>query len=353
MDVNILQGERGTPGRENQHKFPERRAAPLLHPFSARVAGMRSGIPADFFVLEQWAGRQVIQRGLVGALDLRALGSGAVRRHEAVEEDRVERVRQRMCATEGCDEPVLLLARAWAGAGPGPDPVCGAAVGVTPRTGGGEQRLFRAGAVPRVDGPLLVADGHHRLEAALRLQREHSGRSGPWDRLPALVVDAARHPPALTAINRVIPGIGVRQAVRAVAGLARVVRCDASARPEPREPLLCGSGEVWRITGFDPDVVRGALSGSPRAWARLDTALADRVVIPAIRSAGGARAEEVRCVHRPPQPQARGGVGIVLAPPTTARIWWHASAGVPMPRKTSSFGPKPVPGQITYPYAVP
>src|SRR6202012_1840027 len=55
----------------------------------------------------------------------------------------------------------------------------------------------------------LIADGHHRYAAYLKLQDEahRAGRGdGPWDYGLAFLVDAAAYPPRIGAIHRVLPG---------------------------------------------------------------------------------------------------------------------------------------------------
>ena len=67
----------------------------------------------------------------------------------------------------------------------------------------------------------LIADGHHRYAAYLRLQeRRHSTGegSGPWDYGLALLVDSSSYPPHIGSIHRVVPGLEVQQAAKLAAG---------------------------------------------------------------------------------------------------------------------------------------
>lgn len=329
----------------------------VLHPFHGRVPGLPRAARPSFHALERRGpGRSVPLRGLVGTVDLHAVAERRVRRHEGVIEDQVDVQERRMRRMGGIDEPILLLARDLSPVGGHLERVTGGpADSVLGLAGGGVQGLWGCGDdSPRIAGwladadpELLVADGHHRLEAALRIHRAHGGGPGPWSRLLAVVVDASRHPLALSAIHRTVRGLDIGRAVRAVSRLARV-RPATGALPGPPEPgtfLLCGQGQTWQVRDLAPPVVERWQRGVPPLWRGLDVALADHLLIPAL-CADQDVPRPVTYSDRLPDPHAAGQVAVVLAAPSPAQVWAHAAAGVAMPRKSSSFGPKPAPGQI-------
>ncbi|MBB0247216.1 DUF1015 family protein, partial [Streptomyces alkaliphilus] len=178
-------------------------------------------IPSHVVERRDATGR-VAQRGVLGTLDVRGTDSGHVLRHQRIAEEEVER------------QSRLLSARRDAGDEPSPasDPLllaapdlgtfrecieltsAGAPDAVLPTPDAGEVLLWscdrRWSAAPPPLGPVLLADGHHRLEAARRMGR---ARGRAPERLPALVVDHRNHPLTLAATHRVIPGLDPHRAV--------------------------------------------------------------------------------------------------------------------------------------------
>ena len=177
----------------------------------------------------------VEQRGIVGSLDVRGTETGHVLRHTQVEEPGVALHVTLLRERGGTREPLLLAAPDFgvfrecieAAVVRRPDLVLD-----TPNRG--EVRLWacerRWTAAPPALGPRLLADGQHQLEAARRLRGAHPALTN--GRLPALVVDHARHPLRLAATHRIIPGRDLRQAVataRRTPGTRASTRC--SSRP--------------------------------------------------------------------------------------------------------------------------
>uniref|UniRef100_UPI00140AE22E DUF1015 family protein n=1 Tax=Streptomyces sp. YIM 98790 TaxID=2689077 RepID=UPI00140AE22E len=117
----------------------------------------------------------VRQRGVIGALDVRGIETGHVLRHTRTDEAEV-RHQERMMRERGgpATEPLLLAAPDVGGYRRCLDEAAGTepyAVLETPD--GGELLLWmwrrHWAADPPALGPVLVVDGHHRLEAARRL----------------------------------------------------------------------------------------------------------------------------------------------------------------------------------------
>src|SRR5262249_53715353 len=190
----------------------------------------------SLYVYEQAAaGRpsaaRVIQRGLIGALRVLPLGAGVIRPHENVAPGPVAGRLQLMDATQANLEPIFLL---YDGTGPGAAArvVAQAATGRGPLgdagTGDGGRAPLRAVSDPGELAPrdALIADGHHRYAAYLRLRdrrRQAGAGPGPWDYGLALLVDASAYPPEIGAIHRVIPGFAPARAVELAKG-AFIVR---------------------------------------------------------------------------------------------------------------------------------
>ena len=85
----------------------------------------------------------------------------------------------------------------------------------------------------------LIADGHHRYAAYLRLQarrRDAGGGPGPWDYGLALLVDAAAYPPSIGAIHRVIPELAPARAAELAESAFTVTQAARRNRPAAGRP---------------------------------------------------------------------------------------------------------------------
>ncbi|MZE78175.1 DUF1015 family protein, partial [Streptomyces sp. SID5475] len=182
-----------------------------------------------FYVLEQRRDGVLLQRGVIGALDLAGPWHGVLP-HEDVLPAGVDLHHRITRLTGGCAEPVLLSHRggpeaaaalASTAAGPADWEAIGED-GTVHRywacTDPEHRAAIRAGTAGRT---ALLADGHHRFAAAQRYRGAFGGQPGPWDRVLALLVDSVRHPLRLTAIDRLVPGL---DPVRAAAEAARVAQ---------------------------------------------------------------------------------------------------------------------------------
>lgn len=308
-----------------------------------------------YYVLERRdADGVVAQRGVIGALSLRGPDTGHVLRHQQVGESGV-RLQTRLLAERGGGIEPLLLAATDLGSFEGSFQDCIDTTTEKPPDwehgvpGGGTQRLWvcdpRWSADPPALPPVLLADGHHRLEAARRLRRAQPGASA--DRLPALVVDHSHHPLTLAATHRVIPGLDIGRAVRAASRLARVSPRPPHATPRPPRGsfVLTGGGRRWDVTEISPVAMAGRLRFLPPEWVELPAAISDHVLIPALCEDQGI-ASEPRYTSQHPGP---GEAGLILPPPTWEQIWSGAANGTGMPAKSTSFGPVPVGGGPGWP----
>jgi hypothetical protein len=292
----------------------------------------------------------VVQRGIVGALDIRGTESGHVLRHTQVEEQAVA-LHGRLLRERGGSREPLLLAAPDLGAFRG---CVEAAVRLRPdlvldTPEGGEVRLWACDrswtVAPPALGPLLLADGHHRLEAARRLYCVRPGAAA--GRLPALVVDHARHPLRLSALHRVIPGLDLRRAVATVGGFAQVRPRRPAARsavPSRGSFLLTGQGQSWEVSAISAALLASRLRWLPSEWVELDAAISDHVLIPLLCKEQGLRAGPSYTAARP----RPGEVGLVLPSPTWNQVWSSAASGSGMPPKSTRLSPGPPPDLLAY-----
>jgi uncharacterized protein (DUF1015 family) len=220
----------------------------------------------------------------------------------------------------------------------------------------------------------LIADGHHRYAAYRELQDMMPG-SGPWDYGLAFLVDADAYPPRLGAIHRVIPGLQADHAARLAAKASFTVTplghgqldqaLDCLTRAGHGGPafLLAGlpgnasqqdpasaAPSYWLLTDPDPAVADAAMpAGASPAWRRLDAAILQRVLL---RHGWGIEDSEqsVLVFHDAREAitaaVAAEGVAVVMGAVPFGIVKDIALVGERVPRKSTSFGPKPRSGLV-------
>ncbi|MXQ67571.1 DUF1015 family protein [Actinomadura rayongensis] len=307
-----------------------------------------------------------MQRGLIGALGLRAEGDRVVLPHEDVYPGPVRDRLALMSATRANLEPIFLT---YEGGGVTADIVDDAASGeplVEFRDRDGlVHRLWRI-TDPRLHARIaddlwprqaLIADGHHRYATYRLLQARQSG-PGPCDYGMALLVDSTRYPPRLGAIHRVLPGLDPETALTAARTAFGVTSftdlspaLDALAAADEPAFLLGGAHGLHLLTRPDPARLERAVPASVSPLVRrLNTTVLDRLLIDALWNVP--RDEDaVEIVHDDPaaaldRARATGGTAVLLNPLSVRDVMAVAAHGDRVPRKSTSFGPKPRTGLV-------
>jgi uncharacterized protein (DUF1015 family) len=339
------------------------------------------------YVYEQAAadgpGATVIQRGLIGALRLEPLDAGVVRPHEGVAPGPVAGRRQLMEATQANLEPIFLICdssgpgaagRAIAAAAPRP-PLADAVTrdGVRHRiwaiTDPAELAAVAADLAPARP---VIADGHHRYSAYLDLQRRRRAAGdgpGPWDYGLALLVDARAYPPRVGAIHRIVrhldPAAAAELAkaafrVRALpgghAGLPEAVGELAAASSHGVAFLVADGAAAYLLTEPDLLQVDAAMpAGRSARWRGLAASVLQELLIGRI---WGIRDSErdVGFVHNDPAAAIRaadeaGGTAVICSPMSADDVYAVAAQGELVPRKSTSFDPKPRTGLVMRTFA--
>ncbi|MEV0375947.1 DUF1015 domain-containing protein [Streptomyces sp. NPDC050636] len=309
------------------------------------------------YVYQQQHGTRILQRGLIGEVHLPRGTAGPVLPHEDVQPHVVRQRAGSMAGLRAQLEPLLLTYRSTESTTAQTTdqvtrrpPVAVARTGAITHTlwactAPDEQALITAG-LSRCRA--LIADGHHRHAACLQLSEGED--ASPWRSSLALLVDSTTHPLRLSAIHRVIPGLEPDKAVAAAADVAQVRQLPGPRLPEPGELVLAGAGRAWAITTPEPEALREALTGRPPQWHQLAAAVTDHLLLDrawSVPDLPGA----VHHVHDADQALAAvaapdNGTAVLLPTVTENTVWDLAGAGVLLPRKTTSFGPKPAAGLV-------
>ncbi|MFE6688098.1 DUF1015 family protein [Streptomyces sp. NPDC057743] len=344
-----------------------RQAADTLHRW--REEGILTPDPQPaLYVYEQRAG-DLLQRGLIGALRL----DGPVLPHEDVIPEVVADRAALMDAAAANFEPLLL---SYCG-----DGTANGAAGVIERTAqhppllatttedGFAHRLWAVtdpAELAAVDADLarrraLIADGHHRWATYRRLyeQRPDAGPDSPWAFGLVLLVDTARYPLQVRAIHRVLPHLPPAKALADVAGAFRVRRLpgelsaalEALAKaPGAAFVLAGGPGSFHLLDQPDPGLLdRTIRTDRPEAWRQLDATVLHSVLLDEVWRIPD-HPSDIGYLHHTEaavaQAARHGGTAVLMRPTSEETVRQLAEQGVTMPRKSTSFGPKPATGLV-------
>ncbi|WP_434093967.1 DUF1015 family protein [Nonomuraea pusilla] len=362
------------------------------------------------YVYEQ-SGPGTLQRGLIGDVGLRDPADHVILPHEDVMPGPVADRLALMSTTQANLEPIFLLYDG--GYGAATRLVDEAADNRPPlvdaRTEDGlTHRLWAITDPAEIaainadlhDRKALIADGHHRYATYRVLQRQeqttheqptaspspsqpvslaesatpaepgtfpqerHRPVAGPWDFGLALLVDSSAYPPVLNAIHRVIPGLPLREAAAKAKGAWRVedfvdLAQGLAALKDAPDPafLLAGAEGAHLLTSPDPlQLARAMPADRSDRWNSLNTSILSEFVLPKV---WGMQDDEqaVRIVHHDAEAALRvavstGGTAVILKPLAVEDVLAVAAGGERVPRKSTSFGPKPRTGLVLRTFAI-
>ncbi|MEV5613128.1 DUF1015 domain-containing protein [Streptomyces sp. NPDC052225] len=335
--------------------------------------GVLAADPAPaLYVYEQRSG-DMLQRGLIGALRLSDASEGVVLPHEDVMPHVVEDRAGLMRTTEANFEPLLLTYRGNGNA-TGATAVIERTVRRAPLlttttedgyshrlwsiTDPAEQRQVRADLAAH---QALIADGHHRWATYLRLRTEHPSPT-PWDYGLVLLVDTARYPLRVRAIHRLLHRLPIEQAlatarvsfrVRDVAGpLDQALEALAEAAAHGNAFLLTGADDTYHLLDR-PDAAlldRTIPTDRPEAWRTLDATVLHSTLLGHVWGIPEDSPADIAYIHDTAatveKARRDGGTAVLMHPVREEVVRELARQGVTMPRKSTSFGPKPATGLV-------
>ncbi|MEU2750781.1 DUF1015 domain-containing protein [Streptomyces collinus] len=324
------------------------------------------------YVYEQRDGGRMLQRGIIGALRVSDPAEQVVLPHEDVMPHIVADRADLMRATSANLEPLLLTYRG--------DEATAATADLIERTAeqppllatttedGFHHRLWSVtspedlAAVQTGLGrhQALIADGHHRWATYRRLRTEHPSPS-PWDHGLVLLVDTARYPLRVRAIHRLLHDLPVGEAVAALKGRFRVRRLEVPL-PEALNALgdaaragnaflLAGDGAFHLVDDPDPDLLARTIPADrPEAWRTLDATVLHATLLEHVWRIPEDSPAHIAYIHDTAatveKAERDGGTAVLMHPVREEVVRDLARQGVTMPRKSTSFGPKPATGLV-------
>jgi uncharacterized protein (DUF1015 family) len=310
-------------------------AARALADWQERGVLVREERPAVWLLEEEFTGPDGVRRtrrGVVARVRLRPYGDGVVLPHEGTFSAPKAARLQLLRATHVKPSPIFLLHHGGSPAPAAAEPALAAELdGVVSRLWRVDDPREVERVLEGVEGPLLIADGHHRYESALAFHEEEGseetahvlavlvglGDEGleifPTHRL------AAGDVPALDGELAQTPAASRDEAAAALAALGR---------DHPAFVLLRPEGAA---------LVEGAGQG-------LDTELVDSLALSEVDYTASA-AEAERAVA-----EGAASAAFLVRPPTVRQVEEFARAGLRMPPKSTYFFPKLTSGLLVSPF---
>lgn len=337
----LAPGRIGDPASARAFARPYKDVAARLRGWERRGQVLRDDVSAVY--LHEYSSGGITVRGLVGALDLshRAadLRERAVHPHEGIHPVQAEELAERMEEMHMNPAPILLVQH---GSSAGRE-VVHALLATDPEhdytdRAGQHHRIWAvtdAEQQAALDDALtgtraLIADGHHRYAAYLRLQHRHPG--GPHDQGLAMLVDQDETPLFLGAIHRVLVGPSLAEVCAAATAAGAVVHpCDearAVAALGP-ETLVVTDGDDWATVRLDVPADRAAVQV-------LHEKLVPALPRPPQRIGYHHRVEDAHTHAR-----RSHGVAVLMPAADFDLVLRIVAAGGLLPEKATSFQPKP------------
>ncbi|MEV3974146.1 DUF1015 domain-containing protein [Streptomyces sp. NPDC050698] len=363
--VRLILPQAATPSARNE------RAADTLRRWLSEGVLTTDPEPG-LYVYEQQDGNGMLQRGVIGALRVSDPAEQVVLPHEDVMPHIVADRAALMRATSANLEPLLLTYRGDGSTTATADLIERTAdrppLLATTTEDGFRHRLWSVtdpddlATIQRDLGrhQALIADGHHRWATYRRLRTEHPSPS-PWDHGLVLLVDTARYPLRVRAIHRLLHDLPVGDAVAALEGHFRVRRLDvplaealetlADAACAGNAFLLAGDGAFHLADRPDPDLLARTIPADrPAAWRTLDATVLHATLLEHVWHIPEDSPAHIAYIHDTAatveKAERDGGTAVLMHPVREEVVRELARQGVTMPRKSTSFGPKPATGLV-------
>jgi len=358
-----------------------RAAAGLLREWLSAGVLIRDRMPALYLYEQSGEASSWLQRGIISLVRLGSPAAAGILPHEGVMPGLVADRRALMAATQANLEPIFLIydgEQAGQEAGTATETIATVAAERAPLVtitteDGVTHRLWRL-AHPDEQAAItadlagrraLIADGHHRYAAYLDLQAQMRASglgAGPWDYGLAFLVDSDAYPPRLGAIHRVLPGLPPERAAElakagftvqdlpADRGLAGALESLDAAGREGTAFLLAGGSGFWLLSQPDPVQVAASMpAGASAPWRGLDASVMQQLLMGRLWGIADSERDVVIIHDAADAVRAAASTGttaVICNPPSFEDVIQIAARGERVPRKSTSFGPKPRTGLV-------
>jgi uncharacterized protein (DUF1015 family) len=309
-------------------------AARELADWQRRGVLVREARPAVWLLEEEYTGPDGVRRtrrGVAARVRLRPYGDGVVLPHEGTFSAPKEARLRLLRATRVKPSPIFLLHHGSAPIPEGDPDLAAELDGVASRLWRLDDPAAIEDALAGIAGPLLIADGHHRYESALRFHEEE----GTEETAHVLAV--------LVGLDD--DGLEIFPTHRMIAG--EVPELDGQFRQTPLERRDDAQAALAAVGRDHPAFVllrsdgASLVEGSEQA---LDTALVDSLPLSEVAYTASA-AEAERAVA-----SGEATAAFLVRPPTVEQVEEFARAGVRMPPKSTYFFPKLTSGLLLAPF---
>jgi len=335
----------GDPASGRLFARPYRAVATRLTQWQERGQLRRDDEPALY--LHEYTAAGLTVRGLVGALDISHRASGpedrAVLPHEGIHPVQADELADRMTELALNPAPILLVHRAPAEV----RAIVHAVMALAPVddfVDRNEQRhrvwairdpeLLGRLDLALADSQALIADGHHRYAAYLRMQRRSPG--GPTDRGLAMLVDQEDTPLFLGPIHRILTGVGLEDlaaAAEVVGAGFDLVEKTAAVHALGPATLAVTDGRRWATVKLDVPENRAAVE------------LLHDDLVPALPR-GPTRIDYHHSVDATLDHLRKDSVAVLMPAPDVDLVLKIAADDRLLPEKATSFQPKPSVGVL-------
>ena len=318
-------------------------AARTLADWRGRGILVREESPAVWLLEEDFVGPDGVarsRRGLVARVRLEPYSARVVLPHERTFEPAKEARLALLRAVRTKLSPIFLLHE-----GPPPAAAPDRPPDLEATLEGARSRLWRIddparteAAVAAVQGALIIADGHHRYETALRFHEEEGGEETRY--VLAVLVSRRDEGFVIFPTHRLATG-----AVPELNGRFRVTPLEGGA--------AAALDRLARVPRDRPafvvlDLRRAALAQAeperPGPLAALDTVALDALSLDGVSFTASAEAAEEAVAT------GRARAAFLVRPPTIEQVEAVALAGERMPEKTTYFFPKLTSGLLFSPF---
>ena len=309
-------------------------AARLLAEWQADGVLVREELPAVWLLEEDYTGPDGVPRrrhGIVARVRLDAYGEGVVLPHEHTFAGPKEARLRLLHATRTKPSPIFMLQHGSAPAVTGEPTLVAELDGVTSRLWRIDDPAEIERVLGGVEGPLLIADGHHRYESARRFHEEDGTDETAYVLavLVALDDDGLEIFPTHRLTSGPVPELNGRFTQTPLAGPGEAA--SALAGVESGRPAF---------VLLRPD---GALLVEGEGQA-LDTVLVDSLSLEDVAFTPSAAGAE-RAVA-----SGEATAAFLVRPPSVGQVEEFARAGVRMPQKSTYFFPKLTSGLLLSPF---